>query len=69
MSAGKVPVAVARLQPGRAAKEAELVEFLRGRTARYKVPVRIRLLEALPLTRSDKLHDLALKALAAAGMA
>lgn len=45
------------------------MEFLRGRTARYKVPVRIRLLEALPLTRSDKLHDLALKALAAAGMA
>lgn len=61
---GEVPVAFVVLKPGKAASEAELMTFLEGRIARYKIPARIRFLDTLPLTRSGKLDHLALKALA-----
>ena len=59
---GEVPVAFVALKPGQAVDEAALLTFLASRIARYKIPVRIRFLETLPLTRSGKLDHLALKA-------
>jgi long-chain acyl-CoA synthetase len=59
---GEVPVAFVVLEPGRTADAAEILSFLRGRIAAYKVPARIHLVDSLPLTRSGKLDHLALKA-------
>jgi len=63
---GEVPVAFVVLKRGRAVSEAELMTFLEGRIARYKLPAYVHFLEALPLTRSGKLDHLALKARAMA---
>jgi long-chain acyl-CoA synthetase len=63
---GEVPVAFVVLKPGKTVGEAELMTFLEGRIARYKIPVRIRFLDTLPLTRSGKLNHLALKTMATA---
>lgn len=62
---GEVPLAFVVLKPGRSVSEAELMTFLEGRIARYKIPVHIRFLDNLPLTRSGKLDHLALKGMGA----
>jgi long-chain acyl-CoA synthetase len=62
---GEVPVAFVVLEPGRTVDEAELLAFLQGRLAAYKVPASIRFVDDLPLTRSGKLDHLALKVQAA----
>lgn len=52
---GQVPVAFVVLRGGRTATPDELAEFLRSRIAAYKVPARIHLRAALPLTASGKI--------------
>lgn len=52
---GQVPVAFVVLRRGAAASAAELTAFLADRIARYKLPVRIHFLDALPLTPSGKI--------------
>jgi fatty-acyl-CoA synthase len=54
-----------------AATEADLLEHLRGRLARYKVPKRVTRLEAMPLTAAGKIQktELARRARAAAAAA
>lgn len=57
---GQVPIAFVVPRPDATVTAAELVEFLRVRIAAYKIPVRIHLRAALPLTASGKIsrHDL-----------
>ncbi|MDN5858841.1 MAG: acyl--CoA ligase [Pseudonocardia sp.] len=52
---GQVPVAFVVLRDGHTTTPGELAEFLRGRIAAYKVPARIHLRAALPLTASGKI--------------
>lgn len=52
---GQVPVAFVVLRRGAAVSAAELVAFLGERIARYKLPVRVHFLDALPLTPSGKI--------------
>jgi fatty-acyl-CoA synthase len=52
---GEVPRALVVLKPGASATEAELLEFCRGRVARYKVPRSIEFFESLPKTGTGKI--------------
>lgn len=52
------------LKPGAAATAPELIEHLRGRLARYKVPRAVTFLAALPLTPAGKVMKHELRALA-----
>ncbi len=45
---GEIPVAVVTLKPGASLTEGELVEFLSGKLARFKVPRRVVIMESLP---------------------
>ncbi len=47
---GEVPVAFVELRPGMTASEAELIEFLRGKIARYKVPTEVRFVTTWPMS-------------------
>ena len=57
---GQIPVAVVRLKPGAAAAgrvtEAELVAFARDHLADYKAPRRIRIVDELPRTGTEKVQ-------------
>jgi long-chain acyl-CoA synthetase len=57
---GQVPVAFVVLREGRRLSAQDLTSFLRERIAEYKLPSRIHVLDALPLTASGKIahHDL-----------
>ncbi|MBN9109976.1 MAG: acyl--CoA ligase [Pseudonocardia sp.] len=57
---GQVPVAFVVLRPGRTLSADALTAFLADRIAAYKLPARIHLRDALPLTASGKVahHDL-----------
>jgi fatty-acyl-CoA synthase len=57
-----VGVAAVVLKPGFAAAPDELLDHLRGQLARYKVPRRIELLEALPLSGMGKILKRELRA-------
>jgi fatty-acyl-CoA synthase len=59
---GEVGVAAVVLKPGFAAAPDELLDHLRGQLARYKVPRRIELLEALPLSGMGKILKRELRA-------
>ena len=52
---GAVPVAFVKLATGEAASETELLAMCRDRLAKYKVPIRIHFVDALPRTSSGKL--------------
>ncbi|MEW6554609.1 MAG: long-chain-fatty-acid--CoA ligase [Actinomycetota bacterium] len=45
---GEIPVAVVALKPGATLSEGELVEFLSDKLARFKVPRRVVIMDALP---------------------
>ncbi len=51
---GEVGKAFVVLKPGRKATEEELLEFLRGRLARYKVPKSVEFVDSLPLSPAGK---------------
>jgi long-chain acyl-CoA synthetase len=57
---GQVPVAFVVPKAGASLTSIELVDYLRTRIAAYKIPARIHLRDALPLTASGKIsrHDL-----------
>ncbi|HRE25427.1 MAG TPA: fatty acid--CoA ligase, partial [Anaerolineales bacterium] len=52
---GEVGVAAVVLRPGAQASPDELLAHLRGQLARYKVPKRVELLDALPLSGMGKI--------------
>jgi O-succinylbenzoic acid--CoA ligase len=52
---GRVPVAFVALRPGAAATPEELIAFCRERLARYKVPARVHVVDALPRNAAGKL--------------
>ena len=52
---GEAPKALVVLKPGAQASEEELLEFCRGRLARYKCPRSIEFMEALPKTGTGKI--------------
>jgi len=52
---GEAPKALVVLKPGAKATEDELVEFCRGRLARYKCPRSVDFLDALPKTGTGKI--------------
>ncbi|WP_433832668.1 class I adenylate-forming enzyme family protein [Actinoplanes sp. CA-015351] len=60
---GEEVVAVVQLQPGQRVSGAELVEFTRGRLARYKYPREVTVLDAVPLTSVGKINRKAVRAL------
>ncbi len=65
---GFVPVAAVELEPGAPVPgEAELLDFARERLAGYQVPIRIRVVEALPRTPSLKVSQPAVRELFGAG--
>ena len=47
---GEVPVAFVELKPGSEATEAELVDFVRGKIARYKIPAEVRFVTEWPMS-------------------
>lgn len=47
---GEVPVAFVELKPGAEATEAELVDFVRGKIARYKIPAEVRFVTEWPMS-------------------
>jgi fatty-acyl-CoA synthase len=51
---GEVCVAVVALRPGAAGDEAALLEWCRGRLARFKVPKAVRFVDALPRSAMNK---------------
>ncbi|MFI6920914.1 long-chain fatty acid--CoA ligase [Nonomuraea spiralis] len=53
---GEVGRAFVRLNPDRPAAEQELLAFLDGRLARYKIPKTVRFVDELPRTGSGKIH-------------
>ncbi|WP_046468751.1 class I adenylate-forming enzyme family protein [Allosalinactinospora lopnorensis] len=57
---GQVPVAFVVLRQGQELSTEELMAFLRGRIAEYKLPSRVHFINALPLTPSGKIahHEL-----------
>jgi long-chain acyl-CoA synthetase len=61
---GELPVAFVALRPGARAGDDELLEHCRANLARYKVPARIRVVEALPKTSVAKTDKNALRRLA-----
>jgi fatty-acyl-CoA synthase len=52
---GEVPKALVSLKPGQSASEAEMIEFVRGRLAHYKVPKTIEFLAELPKSGTGKI--------------
>jgi acyl-CoA synthetase (AMP-forming)/AMP-acid ligase II len=60
----EVPIAFVELRDGAAAAAAALIEHCARSLARFKVPRRIIVLDALPMTGSDKIHKPGLRALA-----
>lgn len=58
---GEVGVACVVLKPGSQASEEELLDFLRGRLARFKVPKRVVFRESLPLSGMGKILKRELK--------
>lgn len=58
---GELPVAYVALRPGLRASEEELSAHCRANLARYKVPARIRIVEALPKTSVAKIDKNALR--------
>jgi acyl-CoA synthetase (AMP-forming)/AMP-acid ligase II len=58
---GEVPIAFVVLRPGMSATENELIEFVRGRIARFKAPKEIRF-ENLPTTSTGKVQKHVLRA-------
>lgn len=58
---GEVGRALVVRRAGQAVDEGELLEFCRGRLARYKVPKDLRWLEALPRTAAGKIDKPALR--------
>jgi len=58
---GEVGHAFVVLRPGTAATPEELMQHLRGRLARYKVPKRLELIDAMPLTGAGKIEKPALR--------
>jgi len=58
---GEVAEAVVALREGEAASEKELIEHVRGRLARYKVPVALRIVDRLPRTTVGKIDKLMLR--------
>jgi acyl-CoA synthetase (AMP-forming)/AMP-acid ligase II len=65
---GEVPAAAVELEPGAEAPgEEELLAFARERLAGYQVPVRIRVVQALPRTPSLKVSRPAVRELLAGG--
>jgi fatty-acyl-CoA synthase len=58
---GEVGKAFVILKPGMRATEEELLKFLRGRLARYKVPKHIEFVESLPLSPAGKILKRELK--------
>ncbi len=58
---GEVGVACVVLKPGSQASEEELLDFLRGRLARFKVPKRVIFRESLPLSGMGKILKRELK--------
>lgn len=63
---GELPVAYVALRPGAQADGAALAAHCRANLARYKVPARIRIVEALPKTSVAKIDKSALRGRAAA---
>ncbi|MET0985501.1 MAG: long-chain-fatty-acid--CoA ligase [Steroidobacteraceae bacterium] len=53
---GEVVTAVVELRPGCTLDEQAAIEFVRGQIAAYKVPKRVRFVEALPRTASGKVQ-------------
>jgi long-chain acyl-CoA synthetase len=53
---GTVPVAEVVLHPGAGLTSSELIRRCRGSLAAYKVPVRVKFVESLPLTGSGKIR-------------
>jgi long-chain acyl-CoA synthetase len=64
---GELPVAFVALRPGARADGDELLAHCRANLARYKVPARIRIVEALPKTSVAKTDKKALREWAAEG--
>jgi long-chain acyl-CoA synthetase len=62
---GELPVAYVALRPGVQADSDELLAHCRANLARYKVPARIHIVEALPKTSASKTDKKALRQLAA----
>ncbi|MEV0900657.1 AMP-binding protein [Actinoplanes sp. NPDC049802] len=58
---GEEVVAVVQLAPGQQATGAELVEFARGRMAKYKYPREVAVLDAVPLTSVGKINRKAVR--------
>lgn len=52
---GEVGLACVVLKPGATATEEELIAFLEGRLARYKVPKRVVFMESLPISAAGKI--------------
>ena len=52
---GETPMAIVVLKPGASAEPAELLEFTRGRLARYKCPTVVTFAPTLPRNASGKL--------------
>ncbi len=52
---GEIGVAFVVLKPGAQTTQEELLDFLRGRLARYKVPKQVRFVEHLPLSGAGKI--------------
>ena len=53
---GAVPAAAVVPRPGAVTSEAELIEWCRGRLARYKSPARVRFVDELPRNAAGKLQ-------------
>lgn len=51
---GEVPVAVVKLKKGRQKNEKSIRQYLLGRLASYKLPVKIRFVNSIPLTPNGK---------------
>jgi acyl-coenzyme A synthetase/AMP-(fatty) acid ligase len=60
---GQVPVAAVELAAGMTAREDELIQLLQDRLASYKVPVALRIVDALPRTPSMKVSGPGVRAL------
>ncbi|MBW8826659.1 MAG: AMP-binding protein [Acidobacteria bacterium] len=57
---GEVPIAFVVLQPGKSATEAELIEHVKSRIARFKAPKQV-LFDALPKTATGKIQKYVLR--------
>jgi fatty-acyl-CoA synthase len=58
---GEVPVAFVSLRAGGGATEEELIEWVRGRLARFKAPKQVTVLDDLPKTGTGKISKLLLR--------